>query len=539
MAHQSEGTAQTANEHYREQNTLSHPKISQRKSSFSEAFTKFTSNTFNRRRTDAGIPSSISSICIDHPSRIPTPAGIDRSTSFFSSLNTFASKSTPSIIEEIPQPSNTKRYRRISERLAQTPFFSHQHQQQPTSTPKENRKPSVKIEQRGLMQPVHPPLPRSNTIGSPGQSQQSSPHTPGFMRPTTSSARRSSLISRSNTAAPSSMAGHNNVAFQRQRNTPLRTIATPNPSSKTPTQARQVQAGAFPARSDSLVVGPTRLKKPATASESDGDAKQPDMLADYSDGANFQVIDQHSKELFQTTESTSGQPKISVEQVHPTRQAPMPKEAKKGILKSKGKNHKLSEALSNLYVDDEEEADSGKGELDNNNEVKSRSDQGSPDYSERTATPDSSNPRLVSIFPTHSKILSPRIHPLLMKNPPIPLPANTIAAIARSTKPNPQSGGWAATPRSRTASAPAPSPPHRPTRPFQPPPPPPAPTRTTPCTTRTGAAAASTSTCARCARRTRRAPAWTSSKGSWRRGRRRWRDRRGRRSGRSKGGLRG
>ena len=147
---------------------------------------------------------------------------------------------------------------------------------------------------------------------------------------------------------------------------------------------------------------PTGLNKPATAFKSDGDAKQPDMPADYSDGANFQVIDQHSKEMSQTVESTSGKPKMSVEQVHPTHRAPQPKEAKKGILKSKGKNHKLREALSNLYVDDEEEADSSKGELDNNIEVKSRSDQGSPDYSEPTATPDSSNPRLVSIFPTHS-----------------------------------------------------------------------------------------------------------------------------------------
>lgn len=346
MAHQTEGMPQTANQYHREQNALGHPKISQRKSSFSEAFTKFTSNTFNRRRTDVGIPSSISSVSINHPSRIPTPAGIDRSTSFFSTLNTFASKSTPSMSEESPQPSNTKRSRKISERLAQTPFFNHQHQQPCSWTPKENRKPSVKIEQRGLMQPVHPPLPRSNTIGSPGQSQQSSPHTPSFMRPTTSSARRSSTIGRGNTAAPSSMAGHGSVVSQRQRNAPLRTIATPNPPSKTPTQTRPVQAGAFPARSDSLMSVTTGLDKPAAAFESDGDAKQPDMPADYSDGANFQVIDQHSKAVSQTTESTSDKPKTSVEQMHPTLRAPQPKEPKKGILKSKGKNSARSLAIS-------------------------------------------------------------------------------------------------------------------------------------------------------------------------------------------------
>ena len=403
MATLSEGMAQNVNKHYSEHNVPSRLKTNQRKSSFSEALTKFTSNTFNRRRTDVGIPSSGSSISVNHQSRIPTPAGVARSTSFFSTLNTFASKSTASMSEESPQPSQTRRCRRISERLAQTPFFSHQHQQQSATIPKRNRESSVKIEQRGLMQPVQPPLPRSNTVGNLGQSQQSSPHTPSFMRPTTSSARRSSAVGRSNTAAPSSTTGRSTVALQRQRNTSLRTIAGSSTPSKTTTQAHRVLPGTFPARSDSLVSAPSTTDKAAPAFESDAKAKQPDMPADYSDGANFQVTDQHAQGISKAKQSSNGKPKMSADQMHQSRRVPQPKASKKGILKAKGQNRKLSEGLSNLYTDDE--ADDSKGELDND-EVKPRSEEGSPAYSERTATLDSSNPRLVRIFPTQSHPLA-------------------------------------------------------------------------------------------------------------------------------------
>ncbi|KAL9134703.1 MAG: hypothetical protein Q9175_004116 [Cornicularia normoerica] len=390
MATQLEGVAQTINDHLDEQQTPSRPEPSQRKSSFSEALTKFTSNTFNRRRTNTGIPSSTSLIAINHHSRIPTPAGIDRSTSFFSTLNTLTSKSTVSISDETQQPILTKRSRKISERLAQTPFFNHQHQQQSALTPKHNRESSVKIEQRGLMQPVHPPLPRSNTIGNLGQS---SPLTPSFMRPTTSSARRSSAIGRSNTAVPSSMTGRGSVAVQRQRKTSLRNIAGSNTSSKTPTQARQVGANAIPERSDSLVSAPSMADELAPALEWETGVKQPDMPADYSDGANFQVIDQHAPEMPPIAkESNNGKPKAPADHVHETRRFPQLKDCKKGILKSKNENRKLSDGLSNLYVDDEVETSKEKCDDD---EIKPRSDRGTPNYSERTASPESSNPRLI------------------------------------------------------------------------------------------------------------------------------------------------
>lgn len=395
--------AQTINEHYAEPIISTHPKLGRQKSSFSEALTKFTSNTFNRRRTDACIPSSPSSNSITYQSRIPTPAGVDRSASFFSTLNTFASKPTVFVSEECPQLSYTKRGRKISERLAQTPFFSHQPQEQNDPTPKRNRESSIIIEHRGLMQPVHPPLPRSNTIGNLSQSQQSSPHTPGFMRPTTSSARRTSTIGRSNTAAPSSMAGRGSVALQRRRISSLRPVAGSDTPNKTPTQARRGQANPFPVRSDSLISIPTKIEKTSPALGSDVKAKQLDMPADYSDGANFQVTDHHhDQEMPKAKEDDDGKPKMSYDHVNPPRRGPQPKESKKGILKSSGKNRESSEGLSNLYVDDD--PDGSKGELDNH-EVSPRSDQDSPSHSERTATPESSNPRLVRKFPT--QCLSP------------------------------------------------------------------------------------------------------------------------------------
>ena len=399
MATQSDGMAHAVIDHHNEQQIPSRPKTSQRKSSFSEALTKFTSNTFSRRRTNTGIPSSTSSIAINHHSRIPTPAGIDRSTSFFSTLNTFASKSTASTSVESPQPTLTKRSRKISERLAQTPFFSHQHQQQPALTTRNNRESSIKIEQRGLMQPVHPPLPRSNTIGS---IDQSSPHTPNFMRPTTSSARRSSAMGRSNTAAPSSMVGRGSVTMQQQRKTPLRSIAGSNTPSQTPTQARHVRADAFPVCSDSLISAPsmTDERGPAFGSEIGP--------TDYSDGANFQVIDQYAPDMAMAEESNSGDSKATADHMHETRRALPVKESKKSILKSRNKNRKLGEALSNLHLDDEADTSKEERGID---EIKARSDQDTPEYPERTASPESSNPRLVRDLSDPNLI---PLHPLLV-----------------------------------------------------------------------------------------------------------------------------
>lgn len=103
-------------------------------------------------------------------------------------------------------------------------------------------------------------------------------------------------------------------------------------------------------------------------------------------------------------EDEDGKPKMSYDHVSQSRRAPQPKESKKGILKSNGKKSKFSEGFSNLYVDDD--ADGSKDGLDNDM-ISSRSDQDSPNHSERTATPESSNPRLVRMFPT--RCLSPCI----------------------------------------------------------------------------------------------------------------------------------
>ena len=124
---------------------------------------------------------------------------------------------------------------------------------------------------------------------------------------------------------------------------------------------------------------------------------QPDMPTDYSDGANFQVTDQRAQEMPVAKRSNNGKPRSAADLMHETRRAPQAKESKQGILKSKNKNRILSEGLSNPYDDDG--ADTSKEERDNP-EIKPRSDRGTPECSERTATPESSNPRLVRMIPT-------------------------------------------------------------------------------------------------------------------------------------------
>lgn len=213
-------------------------------------------------------------------------------------------------------------------------------------------------------------------------------------------------MGRSNTTAPSSMTGPSSVTTQRQRNTSLRTIAGSNTPSKTPTQARQVPAATFPARSDSLVSAPSMTNQLAPAFESETGANQPDMPTDYSDGANFQVTDHHAQEMPTAKQSKKGRLKAPADHMYETRPVPKGKETQMGILKSKKMNRKLSEGLSNLYVDDE--AVCSKDERDTD-KIKPRSEKDILECSERTATPESSNPRLVRIFPIH---LIP-LHPLL------------------------------------------------------------------------------------------------------------------------------
>ena len=222
------------------------PKLRQRKSSFSDALSKFTSKTFSRRDTPAGLPTSVSTASMNQQSRLPTPSGIPKSSSFFSSLNSFATKSSSSSANrsETSQPPPIKRPRKISERLAATPFFSlsSQHQRVPTApilTGQIHRESTVKIETRGLMQPVAPPLPRSSTIANLA-TVYSSPQTPGYMRPTSSSAARRGSLTGS-----------------KQINTPMPTITSRQPPLDSPTHRRRTPSSKFPVRKDSLPPAPT------------------------------------------------------------------------------------------------------------------------------------------------------------------------------------------------------------------------------------------------------------------------------------------
>ena len=222
------------------------PKLRQRKSSFSDALSKFTSKTFSRRDTPAGLPTCVSTASMNQQSRLPTPSGIPKSSSFFSSLNSFATKSSSSSVSrsETSQPPPIKRPRKISERLAATPFFNLSSQQQrvptaPILTNPIHRETTVKIETRGLMQPVAPPLPRSSTMAHLAIIY-SSPQTPGYMRPTSSSAARRGSLTGS-----------------KQVNTPMPTITSRQPPLDSPTHRRRTPSSRFPVRKDSLPPAPT------------------------------------------------------------------------------------------------------------------------------------------------------------------------------------------------------------------------------------------------------------------------------------------
>ncbi|KAL8993610.1 MAG: hypothetical protein Q9169_006213 [Polycauliona sp. 2 TL-2023] len=107
---------------------------------------------------------------------------------------------------EISTESNIQDSRRICDRLVQNSLFKQQPARHsiaavPLSSPTkpQDGESSVKIEERRLMAPINPPLPRSATMvplnGSSAHARQySSPRTPSFMRPTSSSAARRSTI---------------------------------------------------------------------------------------------------------------------------------------------------------------------------------------------------------------------------------------------------------------------------------------------------------------------------------------------------------
>ncbi|KAL8801282.1 MAG: hypothetical protein Q9182_004547 [Xanthomendoza sp. 2 TL-2023] len=115
---------------------------------------------------------------------------------------------------EISTVGTAKKSRRISSRFPGTSFFKnysvrHSIAPAPPSSPSKakDRESNIKIEERRLMAPINPPLPRSMTMGPLNtqslHSSQSSSQTPHFMRPTSSSAaRRSSVLSAYKTPPP-------------------------------------------------------------------------------------------------------------------------------------------------------------------------------------------------------------------------------------------------------------------------------------------------------------------------------------------------
>ena len=182
-----------------------HPSLACRKSSFSETLNKVAANTFNRRRTVASVPTNTAA-----SSRLPTPSGIARSTSFFSNLNTCGSNvnasgsalGSSSSLASVPSSNSfTKENQqpiskpvKLSTAFAQTPFFTRQASAPVTPRQKQQpRESTVRIKQHHLMAPIGPPLLRSKTMGSMQgdlSSTTSSPRAPSYARPTSSSATR-------------------------------------------------------------------------------------------------------------------------------------------------------------------------------------------------------------------------------------------------------------------------------------------------------------------------------------------------------------
>ncbi len=480
----------------------------QRKSSFSDAFSKITTNPFNRRRTTTLLQSSTSSACLSYPSRIPTPSGISRSTSFLGTLSAFASR-TSSITdssENSEQPAITKPARKISERLAQTPFFSYQHQRLNT-TPffnKQKRESVVQIEQRGLMAPLHPPLPRSSTMGNLGQGQcaQHSPNTPSFMRSTSSSA-----------------AHRTSLNTPKRRNTPMPSI----PSSKTPTSASRLPTTGS-GGSSKPASGPHPTPSTGLASSSvtpTSERLQPAFDPGPSTSfltAKDHSITSHSKSM------TAGSHAPTLPISGPsgrTSSLPSPKERRTVWTQGKKTGRRLTSSLrcsdqgndgtsELMALKQENPAENGifptgaaKASDHNTAQIDTAVSASSDDdiwtnapthpvdseaedthelvdataigHHETAASPepadppfplrDMSNPRLVSLIS-----LSPFYSPVTVTFNSID---EAITARLRSTQPSTLSNGPAATPPSPTASAQAPSPPHPPARLIQHPTPPP------------------------------------------------------------------
>ncbi|KAL8729932.1 MAG: hypothetical protein Q9166_004377 [cf. Caloplaca sp. 2 TL-2023] len=143
----------------------------------------------------------------------PSSPQIGRESAEYSDTNEASSATAKRNGEnENSTPGAMKRSRRISSRLTSTHFFKnhsvrHSIAAVTLTSPARSRESSVKIEERRLMAPINPPLLRSTTMGplntpSVHSAQHSSPRTPNFMRPTSSSAARRSEIPNSYKTAP-------------------------------------------------------------------------------------------------------------------------------------------------------------------------------------------------------------------------------------------------------------------------------------------------------------------------------------------------
>lgn len=186
-------------------------KYGQRKASFSDTLNKLKTNSFTRRRTAPDLLSpkstlsSSSSYTKIEPKqeqsqpqpRRSTPSRIPRSSSFFNSLNTFVPRGTTSHNNKESgntKPNPVKQPRKITHRFSQPPsyFNSFPSQQDLTEPLIPKPKSNTQITQRALMQPFsNPPLPRRSTMGN--LTQKPPTQTPGFMRPTSSSAARHNI----------------------------------------------------------------------------------------------------------------------------------------------------------------------------------------------------------------------------------------------------------------------------------------------------------------------------------------------------------
>ena len=257
-----------------------------RKDSFRNALNKLTDKAnslgHRRRMTSATLSSNSSlisaSITQPHQSRLPNPSGIPRSNSFFGSLNSIG---TPNIDEQsnlsIPDIGGVRRYRKVSEKFIQLPFFSRQHQSNAPQRPlcsRTKRESSIRIEHRGLMAPIQPAsMPRSSTMGNISQ-ERSVITSPSFMRPTGSSTnhRRQNTTSSHQGQSADSQSRSSNTTFlnppapRLPRHSPNRPTVKSGPPNECITPSASSSKICFPTRRDSLACQsspPTRPVAPA------------------------------------------------------------------------------------------------------------------------------------------------------------------------------------------------------------------------------------------------------------------------------------